>query len=95
MKNSNDENKEPGDLVIDLTSEENQTPEKPKKKYKKRIEMPKTDTAFNYQTPCQGYERKLMFEDKDLPPGWFRRLYYRQSGQRTVFSTLIFIWPSH
>ena len=79
--------KTPEKMKNELQSE--QISEKPKKKYKKHLDMPATETDFNYQTPSQKYERKLMFEDKSLPPGWFRRLYYRSSGQRSVFSTLI------
>ena len=86
-ENQNKTEKNHEKMKNELESE--QTSEKPKKKYKKYVDMPATETDFNYQTPSQKYERKLMFEDKSLPPGWFRRLYYRSSGQRSVFSTLI------
>ena len=86
-ENQNKTKETPVKMKNDLKSE--QISEKPKKKYKKHLDMPATETDFNYQTPSQKYERKLMFEDKSLPPGWFRRLYYRSKGQRSVFSTLI------
>ena len=71
-----------------ISEQAEKSSEKPKKKYKKRLEMPETENEFNYQTPSHKYKRKLMFEDKSLPPGWFRRLYYRSSGQRSVFQSL-------